>query len=91
MLYEVITNHIGRRQVLIAASALLAAPLARGQTQGDQRIRTIGYLTTGAFDPKRRTSVDMAIAALRKLGWIEGQNIVVERRSANNQPQRLVV
>jgi putative ABC transport system substrate-binding protein len=82
-------SHIRRRQFLIGSGALLAAPLARAQPRAPDRIRTIGFLTLAAADPKFPPSEYPSHKALRKLGWIEGQNIVIERRFADLKRERL--
>jgi putative ABC transport system substrate-binding protein len=54
---------------------LLAAPLA-AEGQQAPTIRRIGWVTTAAgTDPE---FADARKEGLRRLGWIEGQNIVVE-------------
>jgi putative tryptophan/tyrosine transport system substrate-binding protein len=60
-----------RRQVLLAAGALAAAPLARGQPR---RLPVIGEL-----NPNPRPSPDAHakrawVVRLRELGWVEGVN-----------------
>src|SRR5574342_217473 len=66
------------------AGALLAAPLAaEGQQAG--KVTRIGYLSF--YEP--RPLDDVFKQALRDLGWVEGQNLVIEYRSAGQDPQRL--
>ena len=69
------------------AGGLLAAPLAAGAQQAGKVYR-IGYLAGGSS-----TSVAHLIEAfrqgLRELGWVEGQNIVIEYRSAEGRSDRL--
>jgi putative ABC transport system substrate-binding protein len=72
-----------RRALLLAAGAIAVAPRLHAQSQ---RVRRVGLLnsspTSGAL-----------LAALGKrlgeLGWIEGQNLVLEVRSAENRYDRL--
>jgi len=82
------TVNIGRRELLAAlGGAAVAWPLAaRAQQAGN--IRTIGILSAGSFGP---TVLSVAVLpdALRTLGWIEGKNIVFERRYAENRVERL--
>jgi putative ABC transport system substrate-binding protein len=68
---------------LIAALLLLGAPPA-AEAQQPGRIPRIGVLTLG-------TSPHLAAfeTGLRELGYVEGKNIVVERRHANGEPARL--
>ena len=75
-----------RRAVLrTIALSLLAAPLAtQGQPAG--RVYRIGFLLLAARDP--RATEDFA-QALRALGYVEGQNVVIEYRIAEGQVDRL--
>lgn len=67
-------SRVRRRQFLIASSALLATPIVRAQSPG-KKFR-VGWLWVAAtpvlFDP--------FIAAMSKLGWIEGRDFVIETR-----------
>ena len=65
----------------------LAAPLAAGAQQAGKVYR-IGYLTV----PSRETAqgvANMFQLRLRDLGWIEGQNVVVDYRFADSNLDRL--
>ena len=69
------------------AGSLLAAPLAaRAQPAG--KVYRIGYLTAGSVSANPRV-LDAFRQGLRELGWIEGQNIVIEYRSAEGHFDRL--
>jgi ABC-type uncharacterized transport system substrate-binding protein len=74
-----------RRDFITLLSGASAWPLAtRAQQAG--KIRTIGILNAGS------AGVPSAVVlpdALRELGWIEGKNIVFERRYAENRVERL--
>ena len=73
-----------RRQILIAACALLAAPFALGQP-AERRVR-IGILSEGSEDaPLWLPFRDQ----LKKLGYVEGKNLVIETRFAQGVPARL--
>jgi putative ABC transport system substrate-binding protein len=78
-----------RRQFLIASGAMLASRLARAQPRAPDGNRTIGVLFLNALDPKSPPTEDIGTKTLRKLGWIEGQNIVIERRFADFRRERL--
>ncbi len=54
---------------------LLAAPLAAG-AQSTPTVRRIGVVGIGEADPEL---VEVRKEGLRRLGWVEGQNIIVER------------
>jgi hypothetical protein len=82
-----------RRIVAIAALALgvLASPLAV-EAQQAGRVYRLGILSPGAVpDPSVATSPNLVPMALRGLGYIEGQNLVVERRFAEGKIDRLPV
>ena len=78
-------DQVRRRQFLIAASAPVAARLARAQQP--PRV-TLGFLSVGS-----RTSMSARTEAfqkgLRELGYMEGKNIFVEYRYADANPDRL--
>jgi putative ABC transport system substrate-binding protein len=61
-------------------------PLAARAQQG-RKAHTIGYLSPAipVFTPVRAAFTD----ALRELGWVEGQNITIEWRYAENRLERL--
>jgi putative tryptophan/tyrosine transport system substrate-binding protein len=81
-------NQARRRQFLITAGALLAAPLPGFAQQPAATIPRIGFLgvsTPTAWTPR----VDAFRAGLRDLGYVEGKNIVIEFRFAQGQYDRL--
>ncbi len=58
---------------------VLLAPLAV-RAQGSPRIRRIGILSPGPGPSE--DEFEVSVVPLRELGWIEGKNIVIERRYA---------
>ena len=60
---------------------LLAAPLA-AEAQEAAKVRKVGELHPGTGSEER-------LAALREAGYVEGQNLVVERRHADGHIERL--
>jgi putative ABC transport system substrate-binding protein len=67
------------------ALGLLAAPLpAEAQQAG--KVYRIGFLSDG---PRMRPNFEVFRQGLRELGYIEGQNIVIEWRLAGRKPDRL--
>ena len=71
-----------RRQLLLAAAALAAAPLASTQ----ERVRRIGILVPSAYGAGMVPEFSKRLAAL---GWIEGRNLAIELRNAEAQLDRL--
>ena len=69
------------------AGGLLAAPLAAGAQQVGKVYR-IGYLSAGSdtANPRVREAFRQG---LRELGWVEGQNIIIEYRWAEGRFDRL--
>jgi putative tryptophan/tyrosine transport system substrate-binding protein len=76
--------------ILLLGSALLdsataARPLAVSAQQTGNMFR-VGVLSPSTPDPK---STAVSRDAFEKLGWIEGKNIIFERRYAENHSDRL--
>jgi putative ABC transport system substrate-binding protein len=66
---------------------LLAAPLA-AQAQQAGKLYRVGWLSAGSSESNQPT--DQAfLQGLSVRGWIEGQNVIVERRWANGRNERL--
>ena len=79
---------IARRTFLAGAGAvLLAAPLAAAAQQAG-KVHRIGYLTAGSVTANPHV-LEAFRQGLRELGWVEGQNIVIEYRSAEGRFDRL--
>jgi putative ABC transport system substrate-binding protein len=77
-----------RRDFLIAAGALLAAPLV-ARAQQAAKVARIGYLSHNlAASPHLREAF---LQGLRDLGYVEGRNVVIEYRYAEGKPERLPV
>jgi putative ABC transport system substrate-binding protein len=77
---------VKRLTVALLALALLAAPLA-AEAQGVGRVYRIGVLETTSR-ALNAANLDAFRGRLRELGYIEGQNLVLEYRSADGQAQR---
>ena len=77
-----------RRAFLAGTGAvLLAAPLAAGAQPGG-KVPRVGYLSV--FSSSKPYPPSEAFwQGLRDLGWIEGQNIAIERQFAEGKAQRL--
>ena len=74
-------------QRVLAASLILAASPAQGVEPGQRTVRV------GFVNPLSQSALPHAVTNfwdhLRELGWVEGQNLVVELRSADGQVERL--
>ena len=71
------------------AGGLLAAPLAAGAQQAAGKVPRIGILLTGSLDsPESRAVLDAYRNGLRERGYVEGQNIVIEKRAADLKIER---
>jgi len=71
-----------RAFISMVAFGLVAAPVV-GEAQQADKARRIGWLSIRA-----QTSTAF-LQGLHDLGWIEGRNLVIERRYAGNDPSRL--
>ena len=77
-----------RRTFLAGTGAvLLAAPLA-AEAQQEGKVHRIGYLTVPSRESAQGVANTFSLG-LRDLGWIEGQNLVVEYRFAASNLDRL--
>src|SRR5215813_1730394 len=77
---------MSRRGFCRASLSILIAPRI-AIAQGPTRVRRIGVLYYGG--PQTPEEVKEEAKPLRELGWVEGQNLYVERRFDNGQPERL--
>jgi putative ABC transport system substrate-binding protein len=73
---------------IMAVSALLFALCFCVEAQGPTKIPRIGYLT-GASPSGVSSRLEAFRLGLRELGYIEGQNILIEYRYAEGNPERL--
>jgi len=76
---------------LIVTLALLVAPLA-AEAQRTAKVARLGYLTPFPLlseAARLQSPMDPFWQTLRELGWIEGQNLIVEGRSAEGSDERL--
>jgi putative tryptophan/tyrosine transport system substrate-binding protein len=76
-----------RRMFMEAMTAgLVAAPFA-ASAQTPATVRRIAILTTDT--PRSSAEADRDFAPLRALGWVEGQNLLVERRCVSGRVELL--
>jgi putative ABC transport system substrate-binding protein len=85
-------SHIGRRQFLATLGSGAAAwPLA-ARAQQPERMRRIGVLTSGAArDPDTQADYAAFLQELKQLGWSNGRNVRIERRSLAGIPERRLI
>ena len=77
-----------RRRQFILHAIFTVCPVsmrALGQQQPPRKVSRVGYLGTGG---PTRMVLDFR-QGLRDLGWVEGQNLVIEYRFAEGQLERL--
>jgi len=77
-------DRVQRRDFLIAAGALLAAPLAT-EAQQAARLPRIGVLFSGPAS----TGFDAMRGGFQELGYIEGSTVAIEWRTWEGKPERL--
>src|SRR5262245_28849809 len=75
-----------RRTFLVGTVTVLAAPLAvEGQPAG--KVSRIAILSSRPPSPQNPLA-EVLSQSLRERGWIEGQNILIERRYTHGRPER---
>jgi putative ABC transport system substrate-binding protein len=77
---------LSRRDFCRTLAGVLVAP-ARAIAQSSRAVRRIGVLYPGK--PNTPEEIRKEAEPLRELGWVEGQNLHVERRYDNGQPEKL--
>jgi ABC-type uncharacterized transport system substrate-binding protein len=78
-----------RAFITFVGGSILAAPLAREAQQ--PKVARLGYLVTGSLEsPEVRARRDAFRTGLRELGYLEGQDIVLEYRGADSKIERLL-
>jgi putative ABC transport system substrate-binding protein len=75
---------MGEKITLLALSAMLFALCVPAQAQQPKKIPRIGYLTVAGPSPSQAL-----LQGLRDLGYVVGQNIAIEYRSAAGKRDRL--
>ena len=80
-------NKIPRRRFLLALGALSIAPSA-ANAQSREKVYRVGYIQTATPDEQEQLTKAFD-EGLRELGYVEGRNIVVERRFAWGKQERL--
>src|SRR5262249_32170970 len=86
---------MNRRTFVTGLGAVLAAPLAAA-AQHAGKVPRIALVFANSPEaaltgPSPRNPMARAfLQRMRELGWVDGQNITIERRSTEGQPERLV-
>ena len=78
---------IVRLGLAVVLSMLAAPDVVRAQPAG--KVYRIGYLSTGSATGTYLRPLEAFRQGLRELGWVEGQNIVIEYRYAEGRIDRL--
>jgi len=79
-------DRVHRRDFLVAAGTLLAAPLV-AEAQQAANVTRIGYLSHNLAASSHLR--DAFLQGLHELGYVEGRNVVIEYRYAEGKPERL--
>jgi len=74
-----------------AQLALLLYLLLLGTAQAQDKTARVGYLTWKDSGPYHEATTRGFIAGLRDEGFVEGRNLVIERRSADHDPERFKI
>jgi len=73
---------------ILVVVCLLATPLA-GEAQKPEKVSRIGYLVVGPLANPPSAERAAFIDGLKGLGYVVGQNIIIEYRSAEGKPERI--
>ena len=74
-----------RREFIRLLGSTAVWPLEAHAQQGGKKYVVIGFLSPSSPNPLNNVTTE----ALRELGWVEGENVVYERRFAENRVERL--
>ena len=78
------------RPATVVILFLLSASLGTATAQPAGKVPRVGYLTPWSdSDPGRQRGLEAFRQGLRELGYVDGQNIVIESRSAEGKNDRL--
>ena len=76
-----------KKIILLALCSLLLAPCSAVEAQQPGKIFRIGYLESSTASGSA-VLAELFRQELSKLGWIEGKNIAIEYRFAEQKPER---
>lgn len=78
------------RPATVVILSLLSASLGTAAAQPAGKVPRVGYLTPWSdSDPGRQRGLEAFRQGLRELGYVDGQNIAIESRSAEGKDDRL--
>ena len=79
-----------RRRFLSLVGSAIAWPIAAFAQQSSAKVWRIAWLYPGTIDTSSdRALLDVCRSELRKLGYVEGKNLVIDSRGAEGQFERL--
>src|SRR3989442_2875679 len=88
---------ISRRAFVAGSTVLILAPLVGAEAQQGQKDPRIALVFANAAEadlmgPIPRNPMARAfLDRMRELGWVDGQNITIDRMSTEGKPERLTV
>jgi putative tryptophan/tyrosine transport system substrate-binding protein len=74
-----------KKIIFLALCSLLLAPCCAADAQQPGKIHRIGYLDGGTASGMATVLLNAFRHELGKLGWVEGKNIAIEYRFAENK------
>jgi len=79
-----------REFILVLGGATVAWPLATRAQQQIGKVWRIAWMNPGSMDtPSDRALLDVCRSELRKLGYVEGKNLLIDSRGAEGRFERL--
>lgn len=79
-----------RRDVIVLASGGILAWMPFARAQQSQKVRRLAFLVTDSGTGSVRSALfDVFREELRRLGYVDGKNLVIERRTADGHVERL--
>jgi len=78
---------MSKKVICFALCALLLAVSVRAEAQQTKKVARIGYLTLGP-PSSSPSNLNALREGLRQLGYVEGQNIIIEYRYAESRTER---
>ena len=82
---------LGERDPMKFLAAAFISLALLGPAEGQEKMARVGYLTWKDSGPFYEATTQGFIAGLRDEGYVEGKSLVLERRSADNDPERFKV